>query len=284
MATNFSNKALNNFDWDGIGILQLTDSLGMVTLTGNAAPAGEVVLPPTPTPATTAADSTNVRYDYLIIINDPNGRLSLTNGVQLTAGTGTVSVNGDASNPIIFSATAAGNPGIIEIRCIGNGNFTAVDPNKAFTTEGDAIIQNGDILVGNANNIGASVTMTGDITINNTGVTAIANNIPITAFRPLATITANETLNAGDEGKFFVVDSGVGNNPVTVTLSAAYSVAANIGTEGDFILARTGALTFTPAAGVTINGVNANVVVSDQWGGITIKLIAVNTWIAIGKI
>tara|TARA_R110000803_G_scaffold105556_1_gene173781 strand:+ start:1224 stop:2066 length:843 start_codon:yes stop_codon:yes gene_type:complete len=280
MADNFSNKVLNNIDWDGTAGLALTNAVtGSITITG-APGANGITLPPT---AATTSDPTSVRYNYSLIINDPNGFLSTTTGVQLTAGTGTALINGAAGDPIIFSATGGGVAGIIEIRCLGNGNFTAADPNVAFTN--GTPIADGEILVGNGDGVGTSVGMSGDITIDNTGATTIATNIPITAFRPLASITTTgKTLTTGDEGKFFVVEEAT-NQAVVITLSAAYSVVGNVGTEGDFILASTGSLTFQCAGGVAINGTTAgSVVVTDQWGGITIKLIAANTWIAIGKI
>ena len=163
MADNFSNKVLNNIDWDGTAGLALTNAVtGSITITG-APGANGITLPPT---AATTSDPTSVRYNYSLIINDPNGFLSTTTGVQLTAGTGTALINGAAGDPIIFSATGGGVAGIIEIRCLGNGNFTAADPNVAFTN--GTPIADGEILVGNGDGVGTSVGMSGDITIDNT--------------------------------------------------------------------------------------------------------------------
>ena len=61
MADNFSNKVLNNIDWDGTAGLALTNAVtGSITITG-APGANGITLPPT---AATTSDPTSVRYNY----------------------------------------------------------------------------------------------------------------------------------------------------------------------------------------------------------------------------
>ena len=108
---------------------------------------------------------------------------------------------------------------------------------------------------------------------------AITGNIAITGFRPYLTETTSRALALADAGKFIIA-----NNASGVTLTIPSSVFT-LGTEIDFIQKTAGTLTLTAAAGVTLNGaVAGSVEVTAQWGGVTIKLIATNEWIAVGKI
>ena len=94
--------------------------------------------------------------------------------------------------------------------------------------------------------------------------------------------TTERTLSLSDAGTFISAEN-VGGTEVTIPTNA--SVAFTQGTEIDFIQKTAGTLTLTAAAGVTLNGaVAGSVAVTAQWGGVTIKLIATNEWIAVGKI
>ena len=108
---------------------------------------------------------------------------------------------------------------------------------------------------------------------------AITGNVAITGFRPYLTETTSRALALADAGKFIIA-----NNASGVTLTIPSSVFT-LGTEIDFIQKTAGTLRLTAASGVTLNGaVAGSVAVTAQWGGVTIKLIATNEWIAVGKI
>lgn len=112
---------------------------------------------------------------------------------------------------------------------------------------------------------------------------AITGNVAITGFRPyLRETTTARTLSLSDAGTFISAEN-VGGTEVTIPTNA--SVAFTQGTEIDFIQKTAGVLSITGDTGVTLNGASGgSVEVTAQWGGVTIKLIATNEWIAVGKI
>ena len=111
---------------------------------------------------------------------------------------------------------------------------------------------------------------------------AITGNIPITAFRPYLTETTGKTLTVEDSGTFIIADDAAS---ITFEIPLNENEAFTLGTEIDFIQKDSGVLRITSATGVTLNGVDPNTVaVTAQWGGVTIKKIAEDEWIAVGKI
>jgi len=163
--------------------------------------------------------------------------------------------------------------GIIRVGGAGRANQT---PN----------LDSAKIFLGNASNQSVATAVTGEVTISNTGVTEVTSidgNISIQGFRPYSRETTTErTLSLTDAGTFISAEN-VGGTEVTIPTNA--SVAFTQGTEIDFIQKTAGTLRLTAASGVTLNGaVAGSVAVTAQWGGVTIKLIATNEWIAVGKI
>ena len=163
--------------------------------------------------------------------------------------------------------------GIIRVDGAGRANQT---PN----------LDSAKIFLGNATNQSVATAVTGEVTISNTGVTEVTSidgNISIQGFRPYSRETTTaRTLSLTDAGTFISAEN-VGGTEVTIPTNA--SVAFTQGTEIDFIQKTAGTLTLTAAAGVTLNGaVAGSVAVTAIWGGVTIKLIATNEWIAVGKI
>ena len=162
--------------------------------------------------------------------------------------------------------------GIIKVIGAGRANAT---PN----------LDSAKIFLGNASNQSVPTAVTGEVTISNTGVTEVTSidgNISIQGFRPYLTETGTaRTLSLTDAGTFISAEN-VGGTEITIPTNA---VAFTAGTEIDFIQKTAGTLTLAAAAGVTLNGaVAGSVAVTAIWGGVTIKLIATNEWIAVGKI
>ena len=165
--------------------------------------------------------------------------------------------------------------GIIRVGGAGRANQT---PN----------LDSAKIFLGNATNQSVATEVTGEVTISNTGVTEVTSidgNISIQGFRPYSRETGTaRTLSLTDAGTFISAEN-VGGTEVTIPTNA--SVEFTTGTEIDFIQKTEGALSITGDTGVTLNGELASagtVTVTAQWGGVTIKLIATNEWIAVGKI
>ena len=112
---------------------------------------------------------------------------------------------------------------------------------------------------------------------------AITGNVAITAFRPIIS-TTSATINLANgthEGTFIYSNLGTA---VTVNIIVNSTQAFPVGTEIDIIQAGAGVVTLTPTSGVELNGDTANIAITAQWGGVTLKQIAVNSWIAVGKI
>lgn len=91
------------------------------------------------------------------------------------------------------------------------------------------------------------------------------------------------TLAESDSGDFIITTSTAAT---TVTIPDSATTAFTIGTEIDFIQKGSGALTISASgASVTLNGsAGGTVAVTAQWGGVSIKKIDANEWIAVGKI
>ena len=193
--------------------------------------------------------------------------------------------------------------GIIRVGGAGRANAT---PN----------LDSAKMFLGNASNQSASVAMSGDVTIDNTGVTtvatinsvavatvtagaalgatalplaggamtgAITGNQDITGKRPIVTdTTATIDLTLGThEGTFIYSDSALA---VTVNILLNTAQAFPVGTEIDIIQAGAGQVTITPAGSVNLNGATSAIPITAQWGGATLKQITVDNWIIVGKI
>jgi len=112
---------------------------------------------------------------------------------------------------------------------------------------------------------------------------AITGNVAITAFRPIIS-TTSATINLANgthEGTFIYSNLGTA---VTVNIIVNSTQAFPVGTEIDIIQAGAGVVTLTPTSGVELNGDTANIAITAQWGGVTLKQITVDSWIAVGKI
>ena len=112
---------------------------------------------------------------------------------------------------------------------------------------------------------------------------AITGNQDITGKRPIVTdTTTNIDLTLGiHEGTFIYSDSALA---VTVNILLNTAQAFPVGTEIDLIQAGLGQVTITPAGSVNLNGANAGIPITAQWGGVTLKQITVDNWIIVGKI
>lgn len=90
--------------------------------------------------------------------------------------------------------------------------------------------------------------------------------------------TANYTLQASDNGKFVSVNA---SSAVTITVPTGLTVGTQIllGRKG------TGAVTISPASGVTLNGATNSISLQNQWRGVaTLWCYANNTWWVFGGI
>lgn len=121
----------------------------------------------------------------------------------------------------------------------------------------------------------------GDLDVNGYDITG---NPAIDGRRAIVTeADTAKTLALTDAGDFVVTTS---ESATTVTIPRNDTVAFPIGTEIDFIQKGAGELTIQAAgAAITLNGVSAgSTAITAQWGGATIKKIATDEWVIVGKI
>ncbi len=153
----------------------------------------------------------------------------------------------------------------------GTGMYTDLRPtiNNGLITlvvdSGNEGLTNGHIFVGNASNVATDVAMTGDITISNTGVTAIGTGVIVNADINAAAAIAFSKLAALTSGNLLVGSAG--------------NVATAVAMSGDATIIASGALTIandaiTTAkilndAVTTAKILNANVTLAKLAAGIT---------------
>ncbi len=116
-------------------------------------------------------------------------------------------------------------------------------------------LTNGHIFVGNASNLAADVAMTGDVTISNTGVTAIA-----------AGVIVNADINAAAAIAFSKLATLASGN---ILVGSAGGVATSVVMSGDATIVASGALTIAANAITTAKILNANVTLAKLAAGIT---------------
>ncbi len=171
---------------------------------------------------------------------------SSTDTLTLTAGTG-ITVTGDSSTDTITLAATLGTA--IDSSEITNDTIVNADINSAAAIDFSklAALTAGNILLGNGSNVATSTTLSGDITIDSSGVTTIgANTVALatdTTGNYVATITGNSQISV----------SGSGSENAGVSLSIA---ADSIGdSQLAFDTGQNLTSTSTPTFGaLTLNG------------------------------
>lgn len=117
-----------------------------------------------------------------------------------------------------------------------NACFDALNPSGGLADT----LQSGNIFVGNVSNIATGVAVTGDITMSNTGVTAIAAGVIVNADINAAAAIAFSKLAALPSANLLV--GSAGNVPTAVALS------------GDATISNTGVLTLDPTLQLGASG------------------------------
>ncbi len=116
-------------------------------------------------------------------------------------------------------------------------------------------LTNGHIFVGNTSNIATDVAMSGDITISNAGVTAIAAGVIVNADINAAAAIAYSKLATLASGNILVGSAG--------------GVATSVVMSGDATIIASGAMTIASNAITTAKILNANVTLAKLAAGIT---------------
>lgn len=186
--------------------------------------------------------------------------------------TGTRPTGTNIIQPVaVILKIAGGGGGVLQVASVSQG---ASIPN----------VQNGEIIVGDASNVGQSVAMSGEVAINNTGVTEVTGidgNVSIQGYRPITEVTASGSIATDDKGKTLVVTNATGTVDIELTDSGDFEV----GTEIQVIRKGAGAVQISPAGGsTTINGSLFPFSIAAQYDSVTLKKYATNDWLAFGDI
>jgi len=180
--------------------------------------------------------------------------------------TGTRPTGTDIIQPVaVILKKAGGGGGVLQVASVSQG---ASIPN----------VQNGEIIVGDASNIGQSVAMSGEVSISNTGVTAITGidgNVSIQGYRPITEVTVSGSITTDDKGKTLVVTNATGTVDILLTDSGGFEV----GTEIQVIRKGAGNVQISPGGSTAING-SLFPLLPAQYDSVTLKKYATNDWLA----
>lgn len=95
----------------------------------------------------------------------------------------------------------------------------------------------------------------------------------VAASRLIVSVSANKTLALNDEYTYQRVTAAA-----TITIPTSASVALPVGAVIDFFQAGSGAITFSPASGVTVNSYEDTLVTDGKGAAATLKKVAANEW------
>ena len=205
----------------------------------------------------------------------------------------------DAKAPLAsptFTGTVTLPTGTVTSAMILDGTIVNadIDASAAIALSKLATSTAGNIIVYNSSGVPTSVTESGDVTISDTGVTAIASGVIVNAdisataaidLGKLADVstnaqTASYTLVLADKNK--VVEMGVGSaNNLTVPLNS--SVAFPVGSQINILQTGAGQTTIVATGGVTINA-TPGLKMRAQWSYATLIKRATDTWVLVGDI
>jgi hypothetical protein len=186
--------------------------------------------------------------------------------------------------------------GTVTSAMIADGTIVDADINAsaAIALSKLATSTAGNIIVYNASGVPTSVTETGDVTISDSGVTAISSGVVVNAdisttaaidLGKLADVstsaqTASYTLVLADKNKVVEMSNASANN-LTVPLNS--NVAFPVGSQINILQTGAGQTTIVGTGGVTVNA-TPGLKMRAQWSYATLIKRAENTWVLVGDI
>jgi hypothetical protein len=259
----------------------------------------------------TSADSGTVTStmiaDGTIVDTDVNASAAIAHSKLANATAGQILL-GTTTTGVVTATTISGDVTVTGagVTAIGSGKVTSSMIVDGTIVDGDinasagialsklATSTAGNIIVYNSAGVPTAVTETGDVTISDTGVTAIATGVIVNAdvsataaidLGKLADIstnaqTASYTLVLADKNKLVEMSVASGN---TLTVPPNVDVAFPVGSQIRVLQTNTGQCTLTAGAGVTING-TPGLKLRTQWASATLIKRATNTWVAVGDL
>ena len=270
----------------------------------NLTVSGDLTVSGTTTSINTA--TLNVADNIVVLNNDVTGSPTENAGIEVERGTSAnvlvrwneTSDKWEATNDgtVYGNLVTTADSGTVTSTMIADGTIVDADINAsaAIALSKLATSTAGNIIVYNSSGVPTSVTETGDVTISDTGVTAIASGVIVNAdvsataaidLGKLADVstsaqTASYTLVLADKNKIVEMSVGSANN-LTVPLNS--SVAFPIGSQINILQTGTGQTTIVATGGVTINA-TPGLKMRAQWSYATLVKRAENTWVLVGDI
>lgn len=257
------------------GVITATTLSGDVTITGGGVTAiGSGVI-------VNADVNASAAIDHSKLANITAGSVLLGNASNVptaTALSGDVTVNSSG------------------VTAIGSGVIVNADVNASAAIDHSKLanITAGSVLMGNASNVPTATALSGDVTINSSGVTAIASGVIVNAdisssaaidLGKLADVstsaqTASYTLVLADKNKIVEMNNASANN---LTVPPNSSVAFPVGSQINVLQTGAGQTTIVAGSGVTVNG-TPGLKVRAQWSYVTLIKRATDTWVVVGDL
>ena len=222
-----------------------------------------------------------------------NGSTSGTIVLLANATAGTTTITLPASTGTVVTT---GDTGTVTSAMIANSTIVNADISASAAIELSKLATStaGNIIVYNASGVPTSVTETGDVTISDTGVTAIASGVIVNAdisttaaidLGKLADIstsaqTASYTLVLADKNKIVEMSNASVNN---LTVPPNSSVAFPVGAQINILQTGVGQTTIVEGAGVTVNR-TPGLKLRAQWSSATLIKRATDSWVLIGDL
>jgi hypothetical protein len=187
---------------------------------------------------------------------------AVTNALAPFYNGSTLTITSQAANPATAGLLRLANTDTIDFRNFANtGNLAlAVNASNQLTFNGtpigaSAALTNGHIFVGNVSNQPADVAMSGDVTITNTGVTAISAGVIVNANINAAAAIAVSKLAALTASRAVVTDGSGFLSAATTTateIGFVNGVTSSIQTQLNTLTTNQG--NYLPLAGGTMSG------------------------------
>ena len=167
-----------------------------------------------------------------------------------------------------FCSRENANNGEIEVVAVGRTNAT---PN----------LNSGKIFLGNSSNQSVATAVTGEVTISNTGVTAvtsISGNVSIQGYSPIVTKSdATFSISTEEAGKTILFTNG-GAVAVNITDNAGYPVGSEVHLVN---FEASGSIEVAPGAGTSLAG---GTQITQAYGSGILKKAGTNSWVFFGQV
>jgi len=286
------------------GNLTIDSAGGTVTVDDNLTVTGNLTVSGTTTSVNT--ETLTVDDNIVVLNNNVTGSPTENAGIEVERGTSAnvlvrwnetsdkweTTNDGTTYGNIVTTADS----GTVTSAMLADGTIVNADisASAAIALSKLATSTAGNIIVYNSSGVPTSVTETGDVTISDTGVTAISSGVIVNAdisstaaieLGKLADVstsaqTASYTLVLDDKNKIVEMSVSSANN---LTVPPNSSVAFPVGSQINILQTGTGQTTVVAGSGVTVNA-TPGLKIRAQWSYATLIKRATDTWVLVGDI